>query len=408
MIFPIRTDAPLRATPYMNWAIIVANVAVFVAQQAVPTLDDRLALYPHDPSIPAFLTYAFLHGGGMHIIGNMLFLYIFGNNVNDKMGHVGYLAFYLAGAVIAGVGYVALSPERSFAPVVGASGAVAAVTGAYLVLFPRATVTLIYLIFMIGQFELSSMWFVILFFLKDLVGMSGYMAGGVAYSAHVFGTLFGFGLCFALLGAHLLPRDQFDVLALIRQWNRRRQYRDLVSQGYNPFEYGTAGAAAGATSGTGGGITGFFRSRSAGAPAAPDPAHLRTVELRGEISDAVSRHDMDAAARKFLELRSIDARQVLSRQAQLDVANHLAGQQKYAEAAEAYEQFLVHYPKYDQTEQVLLMLGIIYARYLGQYAKAKQHLQAALPRLFGEREQQMARAELSRIEPLAATVAPPS
>jgi hypothetical protein len=342
----------------------------------------------------------------MHIIGNMLFLYIFGNNVNDKMGHVGYLGFYLAGAVFAGVGYVALSSENSFAPVVGASGAVAAVTGAYLVLFPRATVTLVYLFFMIGQFELSSVWFIVLFFVKDLVGLSGYAAGGVAYSAHVFGTLFGFGLCFALLGAQLLPRDQFDVLALVRQWNRRRQYRDLVSQGYNPFDYGTAGATAGATSGGGsggggGGIAGFFRGRGGGAATTgPDPTALRTVELRSEISDAISHHEMDAAARKFLELRSIDAKQVLSRQAQLDVANHLAGQQKYAEAAEAYEQFLVHYPKYDQTEQVLLMLGIIYARYLAQYAKAKQHLQAALPRLFGEREQQMARAELTRIEPL--------
>src|SRR5881296_574956 len=293
MIFPIRTDSPLRNTPYMNWAIIVANVAAFVAQQAAPTFDDRLALYPHDPWLPGFLTYAFLHGNAMHIIGNMLFLYIFGNNVNDKMGHVGYLAFYLAGAVFAGIGYVALSSENSFAPVVGASGAVAAVTGAYLVLFPRATVTLVYLIFFIGTFELSSFWFVVLFFLKDLVGLSGYAIGGVAYSAHVFGTLFGFLLCFALLGAHLLPRDQFDVLALVRQWNRRRQYRDLVSQGYNPFEYGTATAAAAAAPGArgGGGVAGFFRSRGAAAgPAPPDPLTLRAAELRAAISDAVARH----------------------------------------------------------------------------------------------------------------------
>jgi outer membrane protein assembly factor BamD (BamD/ComL family) len=130
------------------------------------------------------------------------------------------------------------------------------------------------------------------------------------------------------------------------------------------------------------------------------------MELRGAISEAVARHDMDAAAKKFLELRSVDARQVLSRQAQLDVANHLAGQQNFAEAAEAYEQFLLHYPKYDQLEQVQLMLGIIYARYLAQYGKAKQHLQAALPRLFRERDQEMARSELARIEPMAATSPP--
>jgi tetratricopeptide (TPR) repeat protein len=88
------------------------------------------------------------------------------------------------------------------------------------------------------------------------------------------------------------------------------------------------------------------------------------------------------------------------------MANHLAGLQRYAEAAEAYEQFLRTYPKYDQVEQVQLMLGLVYARYLSQYARAKQHLEAALPRLFGDREQQMARSELTRIEPLAMTQPP--
>jgi membrane associated rhomboid family serine protease len=390
MIFPIRTDSPLRSTPYMNWAIIVANVAAFVVQQVSPSFDDRLALYPHDPWLPAFISYAFLHGGGMHILGNMLFLYIFGNNVNDKMGHVGYLAFYLAGAVFSGLGFVVLSSGT--APVVGASGAVSAVTGAYLVLFPRATVTIVYLFFFIGTFELASYWFVALFFLKDLLGLSGQSGVGVAYSAHVFGTVFGFALCFALLGAHLLPRDQFDVLAVVRQWNRRRQYRDLVNQGFNPFDYTQAGAQKG----------------GGGTPPPLDPATARVAELRASISEAVARHDMDAAARRFLELRAADPKQVLSRQAQLDVANHLAGQQKYKEAAEAYEAFLVHYPKYEQVEQVQLMLGIIYARYLMQYAKAKQQLAAAIPRLFRERELELARAELARVEPMAALSSPPA
>ena len=392
MIFPIRTDSPLRTTPYMNWAIIAANVAAFIAQQASPTLDDRLALYPHDPWLPAFVSYAFLHGSPMHLLGNMLFLYIFGNNVNDKIGHLGYLAFYLAGAVFSGLGFVALS--GGVAPVVGASGAVSAVTGAYLVLFPRATVTLIYLFFFIGTIELSSFWFVALFFLKDLVGLSGSPAVGmgVAYSAHVFGTLFGFALCFALLGAKLLPRDQFDVLAMVRQWNRRRQYRDVVSGGYNPFDYSASRGRLGA----------------GGAPPPLDPAAARAADLRAQISEALARHDSDTAAQRFLELRAADPKQVLSRQAQLDVANHLAGQQRYKEAAEAYEQFLQHYPKYDQVEQVQLMLGIIYARYLGQYAKAKQQLQAATLRLFSERELELARAELARIDPMAAMSPPPA
>jgi membrane associated rhomboid family serine protease len=384
MLFPIRTDSPLRSTPYMNWAIVAANVVMFVVQAAVPGFDDRFALYSHDPWWPAFVTYSFLHGGVAHLLGNMLFLYIFGNNVNDKMGHLAYLAFYLAGAVFGGVGYVTLSGGQN--AVVGASGAVAAVTGAYLVLFPRATITLVYFFFLIGTFEASSFWLIGLFFVKDLVGL-GPGLSGVAYSAHVAGTVYGLAICAALLGAQLLPRDQFDVLAMVRQWNRRRQYRDLVNKGFDPF-----GSGSPRTPARGG----------PGAAAGPaDAAAARVSDLRSAISEAVARHDMDTAVQRFTELRAIDPRQVVSRQAQLDIANHLAALQRYNEAAGAYEAFLQTYPKYDQIEQVQLMLGIVYSRYLGRYAEAKQHLEAALPRLFGEREQALARAELAKAEAAA-------
>ena len=384
MFFPIRTDSPLRHTPYMNWALIAANVVVFIIQQASPAVGDRFALYAHDPDVSAFVSYAFLHSGVGHILSNMLFLYIFGNNVNDKMGHVAYLAFYLAGCVFGGVGFVALS--RDAGAVVGASGAVAAVTGAYLILFPRATVTVVYFFFLIGTFELSSLWFIGLFFVKDLFGLSGQSMADVAFSAHVFGTLYGVGACFALLGAQLLPRDQFDVLALVRQWNRRRQYRDLVNKGFDPFGYGSGRTPA--------------RLGPGGVPI-PDPAAARVAELRAAVSEAVARHDLGTAVQRFTELRAADPQQVLSRQAQLDVANHLAALNRYSEAAEAYEAFLRTYPKHDRIEEVQLILGIVYARHLQQYAKAKQHLEAALGRLYGERQVELARSELARIEPLA-------
>src|SRR5688500_1082518 len=373
MLFPIRTDSPLRSTPYMNWAIIAANGLAFVVQQSLPGVEDRFALFAHDPSWPAFVSYAFLHSGFGHILSNMLFLYIFGNNVNDKMGHLAYLAFYLAGAVFGGVGFVAM--ERGAGAVVGASGAVAAVTGAYLILFPRATVTVVYFFFLIGTFELSSLWFIGLFFLKDLFGLSGQSMDNVAFSAHVFGTLYGVGACFALLGAQLFPRDQFDVLALVRQWNRRRQYRDLVNKGFDPFGYGAGRTPA--------------RLGPGGVPI-PAPAAARVAELRAAVSEAIGRHDLGTAVQRFTELRAADPQQVLSRQAQLDVANHLAALNRYAEAAEAYEALLRTYPKHDRIEEVQLILGIVYARHLQQYAKAKQYLEAALGRLYGEREVEMA------------------
>jgi tetratricopeptide (TPR) repeat protein len=253
-------------------------------------------------------------------------------------------------------------------------------------------VTIVYFFFLIGTFELSSLWFILLFFAKDLIGL-GQENAAVAFSAHVFGTLYGALTCAALLGAQLLPRDQFDVLAIVRQWNRRRQYRDLVNKGFDPFGYGAAPAPA--RVGPGGAV-----------PPPLDPAVARVAELRAAVSDALARHDMDAAVQRFTELRQLDPRQVLSRQAQLDVANHLAGMQRYGDAAAAYEQFLQTYPKYDQVEQVQLMLGIVYARYLGQYARAKQLLVAALTRLYGERERELAPAELARIQPLSLSQPP--
>src|SRR4051812_23253918 len=108
MFLPLRTDVPLRSTPWMNWVLIFLNVAVFFAQRAFPSLNDTLKLNPRSPALYQYVTYAFLHANALHIASNMLFLYIFGNNVNDRMGHLGYLPFYLAGAVIAGAAHVML------------------------------------------------------------------------------------------------------------------------------------------------------------------------------------------------------------------------------------------------------------------------------------------------------------
>jgi outer membrane protein assembly factor BamD (BamD/ComL family) len=111
----------------------------------------------------------------------------------------------------------------------------------------------------------------------------------------------------------------------------------------------------------------------------------------------LERDDLSAAAAHYIQLRKIDPRQVLSRTALLDVANQLAHQQSHAAAADAYEQFLGAYPNYDQIEQVQLMLGLIYARYLGRPERAREHLNRAMARLHRKRDLDMAQAELSRL-----------
>jgi len=385
MILPIRTDSPLRSTPWTNWAILLLNVAVFFCELANHSLASHYWLSARDPKLLHFFSYAFLHGppdvvGGWaactHLVVNMLALYIFGNNVNDCLGNLGYLAFYLCGAAVGGMSYV-LS-ESSPSPVVGASGAVMAVMGAYLALYPRSRITILSLILFVGTFEIPSLYFMSIVLLLNLLA-SVARVQGIAYVTHVGGMLFGFGLCMALLWAKLLPRDPFDFLALVQRWNRRRQYQTLVRRGYNPFGYIPPAAPV------------------APAPAPPDPNIVRLQQLRADIHEAVACHNLPHAAILFLDLKRLDRQQVLSRQAQLDVANQLTSQQFYAEAADAYEQFLSHYPNFQQVEHVELMLGVIYNRYLHQYQRAQELLTKALQRLHAENDITMARREMERI-----------
>ena len=203
MFLPIRTSISPRRTPYINYALIAVNVVIFFLsyapvdnpftgeQEILRRWADQLVLTPEQGRLYLwqFVTYAFLHGSVMHILGNMFFLYLFGNNVNDKLGHIGYLCFYLAGAVFSGIGHVFMSG----APVLGASGAVAAVTGAYLVLFPQTLITVLYWFFFIGLMELPALYFIAfkLIIWDNLIEPSLAPPVAVAYSAHLAGYAFG-------------------------------------------------------------------------------------------------------------------------------------------------------------------------------------------------------------------------
>jgi membrane associated rhomboid family serine protease len=376
MLIPLRTDSPLRSRPWVNWALILTNIIIFGITSKWPEVTDRYVLNPLHAQLLNYFTYQFLHANIPHVLFNMLFLYVFGNNVNDRMGNFGYLAFYLAGGVFSGVAFVFF--EKS--PILGASGAIAAVIGAYLVLLPRSHITIVYLIFFIGVAEIPSIWLILGFFLLQDVVLQFFHLGStggdnVAHIAHIAGTLFGLSVCMSLLAVHLLPRDQFDVLALMQRWNKRRQYQDLVRKGYDPFAYTPPKRVM------------------------PDPNIDRIHDLRADISELIAQHKVPEAAVQYVQLHEIDSRQVLAKQNQLDVANQLYSDGQYPLAAHAYELFIQHYPKYENLEHVRLMLGILYSRYLGRYDAAREQFKLALGRLHNEREIELAKAELDRIGP---------
>jgi len=239
-VLPLWDDNPTRRRPYVTWALIIACVVAYFFWQPTPfantTEDTRFtiahaaipcevvqgrplsveqlqatfqggdtnacgvgsaaspALDPGKNVYLAVITSMFLHGGLLHLGGNMLFLWVFGNNVEDKLGHLAYLAFYLVGGLVAAAAQVTVN-LNSTVPVIGASGAIAAVMGAYLIWFPRVRVhTLVFfLIIRLPARLVLVAWFVLQFFTDP--------NEGVAWVAHVGGFIFGAAIALAVAGA---------------------------------------------------------------------------------------------------------------------------------------------------------------------------------------------------------------
>jgi len=378
--------------------LIIVNIIAFLLTygphyeayggQVVPVVIRHWAvkfmLIPAELRVWQLVSYAFLHGGILHIFGNMFFLYIFGNNVNDKIGHLGYLFFYLAGAVFSGIGHAVIHSSSSI-PTLGASGAVAAVTGAYLVLFPQTLITVLYWFFFIGTVEVPALYFIIFkLVIWDNIFEPRFAPANIAYSAHLAGYAFGIVAIIFLLATGLISSSAFDLWAMIKRWNRRRQYRDAVSSGYDPF--------------TGQMNKKPIKVREVKKTAAQKQQEQKIKELRNDISNRMLERNLSAAAEIYLELMKLDNNQILPRQHLLDIANQLASDNKAAEAVQAYEQFLARYSNYEYVEQVQLMLGILYSRYLDQSQQAVKHLQAAAKKLTDPGQLKMCQDELARLQ----------
>ena len=397
LLLPIRTSIRPWRTPYANYALIVVNIILFLLTfwphidpytgrlEIVRPWAEKLVLTRDQLHPWQFISYAFLHGGPslqyglMHIFGNMFFLYIFGNNVNDRLGNIGYLCFYLAGAVFSAVGHTVVSNS----PIVGASGAVAAVTGAYLVLFPQTLITVLYWFLIIGTFNIPALYFIgfKLIFWDNILERS---LPNVAYDAHLSGYAYGVLAALALVATGLVTGSSYDLWAMIQRWNRRRRYRDVVAGGYDPFTGQTASKQ--------------IWAKEVTKTPAQRQLEQKIGELRNEIASRIARRNLPAAAELYLELTKLDSSQVLPRQHLLDIANQLASEKRAAESAQAYEQFLNHYGTYEYAEQVELMLGILYSRYLDKPQQAVKHLQAAAEKLTDPGQLKLCKDELARLQ----------
>lgn len=393
MILPIRTSIRPWRTPYANYALIVVNTLIFLltylphrnpvtgAAEILRPWAQQFMLTPLHPHLWQFVSYAFLHSSIMHIAGNMFFLYLFGNNVNDKLGPINYLCLYFGGAVFAGVGHTLFHIN----PVLGASGAVAAVTGAYLVLFPQTLITVLYWFFFIGTMELSALYFIAFkLIVWDNIVEPRFSVAAIAYGAHLAGYAFGIAAILVMLATGLISSSRFDLWAMIKRWNQRRRYRDVVSGGYDPFAVRPMAKK--------------IEVKEVKKTAAQQQREERIKHLRNEIARRILQHNLPAAAEAYLELIELDNEQMLARQNLLDIANQLASESKHAESAQAYEKFLTRYSNYEYVEQVELMVGILYSRYLHKPELAIKHLQAAAQKLSDPGQVKMCNDELAELK----------
>jgi len=228
-VFPLHDDVPSERFPIVTYVLIAVTVLAWLVElaqgrhiesffQAWAVVPGQLTAALAGRGPPAELltpiTALFLHGGWLHLIGNMWFLYIFGDNVEGRMGHVRFLVFYLAAGVAATAAQVALSPGSAI-PLVGASGAIAGVLGAYMVMFPYSRVlTLVFLGFLITTIRLAAPWFLGFWFviqaLSGLLSLGMPQTGGVAWWAHIGGFVVGFGIGWLFKGGKRGRRRYWD------------------------------------------------------------------------------------------------------------------------------------------------------------------------------------------------------
>ena len=384
IVVPIRTEAAIKRAPIVNHVLIAANVIAFMlfdpkfgGEHLSEFAREHLYFRSYMPAFHQFFTYQFLHGDIWHLLGNMLFLWVFGNAVCGKMGGGPYLLFYLACGVFAAWTNATLKPDPF--NLIGASGAIAGVTTAYLALFPRSYVTvLVWFLFFIQFFEFPAM---IIIGLKIIVWDNviapslGHGAEQVAHLAHLGGYLFGFVGALAMLLVRALPRDQFDILALWSRWKRRREWGVAMSD---------PAAAARAKFG------------AVGRPAPGDPRKRELEEryldqiadLRGRIGEELGKRAMQTAVEQYERLQSLGPGQCLPEAQQLEIAREYYRTGRFVQAAGAFERFVECYPEGNDVPNVKLLVGIIYARDLRQYEVADRLLTQSMATLRDDERRQ--------------------
>lgn len=387
MFLPIGTDRPLRRPTLVNHILILFNVAAFCLCAAMTGFEpkqfndavDMFGIGRGHTDWWRWVTYAIIHADLWHILGNMLFLWVFGPVIEDRLGRFGYLLFYLCGGAAAGAAHVLFSKVM----VVGASGAVASVTGAFLILCPRVIVrTFIFFVF-IGVYNIPAMWYILFGVARDVIGFA-HGGSHISYAAHLGGYAFGAPVALLLLATKVLAREDYDVFYMIRQSRRRHEISEAIRESQQRLRRATNDGARPHT------------TRAPKAVVEVPEAPVEVANARAALSAALLETDRAAMVERYRELLAAfdaarasrqnlnPALEVLSSRAQLDCANRLFEAGERSLAARAYRGFLAQYEKDSQAGVVRVMLALLMVRYLQQREQAKAILDDAI-RVLSER-----------------------
>lgn len=332
----------------MTPVLIGMNLVVFVSMAFIantnPDLEANIgyfgAISRHNFHFWQPITSAFLHAGFMHIFGNMLFLLAFGPSVEDRFGRFGFILFYFAGAAASGLAHIAVSEY----PAVGASGAIAAVSGAFLILFPSTRIRCFIIFFMIGVFMIPAWWLIGLFIVLDLGAQVFTPENGIANIAHLGGYAFGIAMAFTLLVTKILPKEQYDMFSIAKHRKRRADFK-VAHAMHN--------------------LSGVYQPDRK-----LDPIIAEIAEHRAGIGAMLSHGDLPGAVSKYLEMLTKfqsaakpDQSKSLTmhRDAQYQIANHLYQSGNRAAAADAFTRLLESYPNDSERHIITILLARIRA-----------------------------------------------
>jgi len=389
VLIPIGDENYGDKKPILNYILIGLNVAVYVfvtLPASVDSYNGVVLAYGLDPgkkSLLTFITSMFLHGGIFHLIGNMLFLYIFGDNIERKLGHVGYFFFYMGTGIVAGLAFAVTGEEGR--PAIGASGAVSGVLGAYIFFFKNNRIKVFYwFFFFIGTFHIKAFWGLGIWIAKDvLMAMAeqGNSVGtGVAYMAHIGG-----------FAAGLLTAVALHMLKITK-----------------PGEGGAASRHVGWEHVTGQDWRGRSTSWKPGhraprrepRPASSIPVKMRSPESSvSEITGLVDSEDFMALAAACRKARFYFGPGALPLELEEKIARRALAEGRFLIAADSFSALVKKHGTSPNLGYFHAMLGIIHADHLDNFALARQHLKKALEL---ENEQKLQKQVESHIEALDA------